>query len=145
MSIQDGGHIGLTSRVCQLFVNNCMQCVQKPIPWSIKHTYRHILDDVYPNTMPPVEYGHVASTLKCNESKSGMWPLLFINDEIFMASVEMIRIAIYEPKTCLIVHIEPLIPELWGVEWAKIGEISEGCLLQTRYLTETLIISPDIW
>ena len=57
----------------------------------------------------------------------------------------MIRITIYEPKKWIIVHIEPLMPELWGVEWAKIGEIGEGCLLQTRYLTETLILSPDIW
>ena len=57
----------------------------------------------------------------------------------------MIRITIYEPTKCLIVHIEPLIPELWGVEWAKIGEIGEGRLLQTRYLTETLTLLPDIW
>ena len=57
--------------------------------------------------------------------------------------MEMIRIIIYEPKKCIVVHIEPLIP-LWGVEWTKIGEIGEGCLLQTRYLTETLILSPDI-
>ena len=52
----------------------------------------------------------------------------------------MIRINIYEPKKSLIVHIEPLIPELWGVEWAKTGEIGEGCLLQTRYLTENVNI-----
>ena len=52
----------------------------------------------------------------------------------------MIRIAIYEPTKCLIVHIEPVIPELWGVEWAKIGEIGEGRLLQTRYRTENVNI-----
>ena len=48
----------------------------------------------------------------------------------------MIKINIYEPIKSLIVHIEPLIPELWGVEWAKLGEIGESCLLKTRYLTE---------
>ena len=52
----------------------------------------------------------------------------------------MIRIAINEPTKCLIVHIEPLIPELWGVEWAKIGEIGGGRLLQTRYRTENVNI-----
>ena len=52
----------------------------------------------------------------------------------------MIRIAINEPTKCLIVHFVPLIPELWGVEWAKIGEIGGGRLLQTRYRTENVNI-----
>ena len=52
----------------------------------------------------------------------------------------MIRLAIYEPTKCLIVHIEPAIPELWGVEWAKIGAIGEGRLLQTGYRTENVNI-----
>ena len=54
--------------------------------------------------------------------------------------MEIIRIAINEPTKCLIVHIEPLIPKLWGVEWAKIGEIGWGRLLQTRYRTENVNI-----
>ena len=62
---------------------------------------------------------------------------------MYCQCVEMIRIAINEPTKCLIVHIEPLIrliPELWGVEWAKIGEIGGGRLLQTRYRTENVNI-----